>query len=150
MQDPVKLQEPFTYNGMIIIILIFLIIGLIIALFYKKKETNDQVKLVHYPNLLTIKNKCLQELDALEYQVNNHQLDSRKAYYELSKIIRNYIYSATNINVLALSLKEIDDYKIPYLKELMEEYYSPEFSRDIQGNINESIKKTRGVVTKWR
>lgn len=150
MQDPVKLQEPFTYNGMIIIILIFLIIGLIIALFYKKKETNNQVKLVHYPNLLTIKNKCLQELDALEYQVNNHQLDSRKAYYELSKIIRNYIYSATNINVLALSLKEIDDYKIPYLKELMEEYYSPEFSRDIQGNINESIKKTRGVVTKWR
>ncbi|MBP5684009.1 MAG: hypothetical protein J6X02_01980 [Bacilli bacterium] len=150
MQDPVKLQEPFTYNGMIIIILIFLIIGLVIALFYKKKETNNQVKLVHYPNLLTIKNKCLQELDALEYQVNNHQLDSRKAYYELSKIIRNYIYSATNINVLALSLKEIDDYKIPYLKELMEEYYSPEFSRDIQGNINESIKKTRGVVTKWR
>jgi len=149
MQDPVKLQEPFTYNGTIIIVLIILIICLIVIFFYKKKDYTNQVKLVHYPNLLTIKNKCLQELDALLYKVNN-KIDSREAYYELSKIIRNYVYSATNINVLALSKDEIDNYKIPYLKELMEEYYSPEFSLSNKGNIVESIKKTKEVVNKWR
>ena len=150
MQDPVKLQEPFTYNSTIIFVLIILIIGLIVAFFYKKKDHSNQVKLVHYPNLLTIKNKCLQELDALLYKVSNNNIDNREAYYELSKIIRNYVYSATNINVLALSKDEIDNYKIPYLKELMEEYYSPEFSLSNKGNILDSIKKTKEVVNKWK
>ena len=150
MQDPVKLQEPFTYNSTIIFVLIILIIGFIVAFFYKKKDHSNQVKLVHYPNLLTIKNKCLQELDALLYKVGNNNIDNREAYYELSKIIRNYVYSATNINVLALSKDEIDNYKIPYLKELMEEYYSPEFSLSNKGNILDSIKKTKEVVNKWK
>ncbi len=152
MQDPASLQEPFTYNGSIIILILLMIIGLLIAFFYKKKEYNNNnvPYLVHYPNLLTIKNTYLQELDQLLYKVNNHNLNNRDAYYELSMIIRNFIYLSTHINVLTLSLSELDNYNIPYLKELMSEYYTPEFSLVDSGNIINSINHAKEVIYKWR
>ena len=150
MQEPVSLQEPFTYHILIIVILLIIIILLIGSLFYKKKKIdNKEIKLVGYPSLLTIKNKYLQKLDQLSYQINNHQYDNRRSFYELSKIIRSFVYETTNINVVNLSKKEIEEYHLPYLKELMEEYYIPEFSTIDCGDINESIKKTRGVINKW-
>jgi len=150
MQDTIKLQENFNYNTIIIYVLLAIIIVLIVSLFIKKKEKKlNQVKLVHYPDLLTIKNNYLKKLDELLKMVNEKKYEKREAYYELSKIIRNFIYEVTNINVLTLSLNELDNYQIPYLKELMEEYYPPEFSRVSLGDILSSIQKTREVIAKW-
>ena len=153
MQDPVSLQEPFTYSTTIIYILLIIIVVLIMSLFIKKREKKvikQEVKLVHYPDLLTIKNEYLGKLNELANKVNNNEVSNRKAYHSLSKIIRDFIYAATNINVLPLSLSEISKYNIPFLEELMKEYYIPEFSTISKGDINLSINKTREVINKWR
>ncbi len=153
MQDPVSLQEPFTYSTTIIYALLIIIVVLIVSLFIKKrekKEIKQEVKLVHYPDLLTIKNEYLAKLNELSTKVNNNDISNRKAYLSLSKIIREFIYAATNINVLALSLSEVSKYNVPHLEELMKEYYIPEFSTISKGDINSSINKTKEVINKWR
>ena len=151
MQDEIKLQEPFDYNTIIIYVLFIVIIVLIVSLFIKKnKKTPKEVILVHYPDLLSIKNNYLQKLDDLLNKVNSKQYKKSEAYYKLSNIIRSFIYEVTNINVLSLSLIELDNYDIPYLKELMAEYYPPEFSRVSMSDIILSIQKTKEVITKWK
>ena len=153
MQDPVSLQEPFTYSTTIIYVLLIIIVVLIVSLFIKKKEKKEikqEVKLVHYPDLLSIKNNYLGKLNELQNKINNNEISNRKAYHSLSRIIRSFIFESTNINVLPLSLEEVKNYNIPYLEELMKEYYVPEFSTISKGNINSSINKTKEVINKWR
>ena len=153
MQDPVSLQEPFTYSTTIIYILLVIIVLLIISLFVKKREKKVQkveVKLVPVPNLFVIKKNYLDKIDSLLNRVKNNEVTNRKGYHELSKIIRGFVFETTNINVLSLSLKEVGNYNIPYLKDLMEEYYSPEFARTSTSDIISSIEKTREVINKWR
>ena len=153
MQDPVSLQEPFTYSTTIIYILLVIIVLLIISLFIKKREKKVQkveVKLVHAPNLFVIKKTYLDKIDDLLKRVKSNNISNRKGYHELSKIIRGFVFETTNINVLSLSLKEVSNYNIPYLKDLMEEYYSPEFSRVSTSDITASIEKTREVINRWR
>ncbi len=153
MQDPVSLQEPFTYSTTIIYVLLTIIVVLIVSLFIKKrkkKEFKQEVKLVHYPDLLSIKNNYLGKLNELQNKVNNNEISNRKAYHSLSKIIRSFIFESTNINVLSLSLSEVKNYKIPYLEELMREYYTPEFSTISKGDIQTSINNAREVINKWR
>ena len=47
------------------------------------------------------------------------------------------------------TLKEIENLNMPILYELIKEYYNPEFSKNIKGNILSSIEKTEKVIHKW-
>ena len=128
MQDPVSLQEPFTYSTTIIYTLLVIIVLLIISLFIKKREKKVQkveVKLVHAPNLFVIKKTYLDKIDDLLKRVKSNNISNRKGYHELSKIIRGFVFETTNINVLSLSLKEVSNYNIPYLKVKGKNHFLP-------------------------
>lgn len=150
MQVTTDLRPMFSYSLLYILLLIVLIILLYVL--YRRtdtKEIKEEVIPIVPDNLGLIKKKYLKKIDKLSEDATSGEITSRQAYQTLSKIIRNFIYEATNIKVQNCTLKEIKSLDMPKLSELVSEYYDPEFSKVSEGNIVSSIKKTRTVIEKW-
>lgn len=153
MQIQTELRPMFSYSIIPIILLLFL---LIFFLFFKYKRKNQNE--VKKPNIVIpnkkdlnlIKSNYLQELQILKQEINNNKINNRHAYQKLSKIIRNFIFEATNIKVQNYTLKDIKTLNLPFLYELVSEFYNPEFSQNEKGNIMLSIEKTTAVITQWK
>lgn len=151
MQTGVELQEPFSYS-LIPIILLFLILFLpfIIRLFKKYFIKNNSNYVVNnYSDLNVIKLKYLNKLDELERMLDSNDITNRKAFQELSLLIRSFIKEISGLDVTTCVLSDIRKMNIPVVYELIEEYYSPEFAKISKGNIRSSISKTRGVIYRW-
>lgn len=151
MQIDVELQGLFSYSLFPIIVLLLILFIPIIFFLYKKcfskKKDNFKVNLIKDVN--SIKYKYLNQLNELEKNLIDGNIDNRKAYQELSMLIRLFVYELTGMKLQTYSLKEIEKLNIPVLYELMYEYYNPEFSKVSKGNIKASIEKTKGVIEKW-
>lgn len=151
MQVPTELRPMFSYSLLeIIIVIIVIIVLLCINKRKNKKEIKKTVIVPNYKDLVSIKKKYLFKLKELSNNLNSNTITSRKAYQNLSSLIRNFIYEATNIKVQNYTLKEIKMIGIPILYELVSEYYDPEFAKISKGNISLSINKTRMVIEKWK
>ena len=154
MQIDTSLQEPFSYSIYPIIFLIALLLLPIIVYFLKKyiKFPKNEGSVYNYyitKDIYTIKYEYLNKLSLLENKLVEGTITSRKAYQELSMIIRLFVYELTGIEVQSYTLREIKKLNIPVLYELIKEYYDPEFSKISKGNIKLSIDKTRGVIQRW-
>ena len=57
---------------------------------------------------------------------------------------------AISTSATSIMLKKIIGMNIESARELMKEYYIPEFSTISKGDINSSINKTKEVINKWR
>lgn len=151
MKTSVRFQEPFSYNIWIIVSLVVLLSFIVILVFvlnYKRKVAKEKPKEIVIPkNLDEIKKEYLEQIKKLEESLN--VITSRKAYQNLSIIIRSFVFEATKINVKKCTLKEIKQYNLPVLTELVTEYYAPEFSKNEEGVISNSIDKTRKAIEKW-
>lgn len=152
MQVTTELNPLFSYS--LIPILILLIIIAIILFIYiltspKNKEIIIPIKVPDKEDINTIKNKYLKEINKLIKKVETNSINNRLAYQELSLIIRNFVYEMTNIKVQTYTLQDIRYLNMPYLYELVQEYYNPEFAFNSSGNILNSINKTKGVIEKW-
>ncbi len=147
-----KLEEPFTYSWSLVLIIIivmiilvfFYVLILIKPFFYKKI-----VGVVSEAMLPSLKARYIKKLEKLMSLVESGRINNRDAYTKLSVIIREFIKHASGINVLSLSKEEIKKMNMKELSLLMEEYYPPEFAKNINGDINESIKRTIEVIQKW-
>ena len=155
MQLEQELEAPFHYSIIGVILLILLVLILLAYIIFRlikkyyKPAPKPNIILPDKGNLFRIKNRYLYELDKLELKVKNSKINTRDAYNNLSKIIRKFVFDATGIDAMKYSLEDIRELDIKYLTLLMEEYYEPEFSYEGEGNIELSIKKTRGVIKKW-
>lgn len=150
MQIQTELKPMFSYSFIPILIIIIAIISIIIIpKLTKKKERKKQIVIPNHKDLMEIKKRYLFKIQELENNFNNKKITNRKAYQELSNIIRNFIFEATNIKVQNYTLKEIEKINMPILYELVSEYYDPEFSIISVGNIISSINKTKTVIEKW-
>lgn len=150
MQVQSELRPMFSYS--FIIILFTILIGIVVFLlirFIKTKEIKKEVIIPSHKDIINIKKKYLLLINELAINLNNNKITSRKAYQELSSLIRNFVFDTTNINVKNYTLKEIKMINMPVLYELISEYYDPEFSKISKGNIASSIEKTRMVIQKW-
>lgn len=150
MQVQTELRPMFSYSFLTILLtIIILIIIFLLIKFIKKKEIQKNIIIPTYKDLITIKEKYLLKLQELANNLNSDNITNRKAYQNLSNLIRNFIYETTNIKVQNYTLKEIKTINIPILYELVNEYYDPEFAKISKGNISSSIEKTRMVIEKW-
>lgn len=152
MQTSVKLQDPFTYSiiPIVVIIIICIIYVIWIILKYKpKKAKKISERIVKTIDVGKIKNRYLKKLNEVELKLNNNKISTRTAYQHTSKIIRGFVQEVTKIKVQNYTLEEIKHLNIPKLYELVEEYYEPEFARRSEGDIKKSIDKTRKVIEKW-
>lgn len=158
MQTTIKLQEPFTYSIIPIIITISFVLAMTFYLMYlniKKKKVRvkyDHLKVIpkkNIKNVPIIKGKYLEQLNSIEYQYTNNMIDLRKAYQLISESIRMFVFEITDITTQNYSLKEIKKLNIPDLYKLIEEYYEPEFASKSVGDFGVSIEKARRVVKEW-
>lgn len=154
MELKTELQEMFSYSFIPIIIIFIILVCLIIftILFIKKtKKQNIIIKqITPKKDINIIKNNYLLRINNLLNDINNKKVSNRKAYQQLSVLIRNFIYEATGIKVQNYSLEEIKITSIPYLYDLIYEFYDPEFNKISTSSIKDSINKTVSVIQKWK
>lgn len=156
MQTSIKLQEPFIYSKIpliIIVCIVFIITYYFVYLKRKKKNVKeDSVKVIpdkNIKNLPVIKGKYIEQLNSIEYEYTNNTIDLRKAYQLISESIRMFVFEITDITTQNYSLKEIKKLNIPQLYELIEEYYEPEFASKFTGDFGTAINKARRIVQEW-
>lgn len=155
METTVKLQDLYAYSILPISIIAILVIAITIYILIEKiKKKNEvvkieNVKIVEPKNINAIKNKYLKRLDNLRKKLELNKITIRVAYQGLSTLIRYFIYEVTDIKVQNYTLSEIETLNMPFLTELIQEYYAPEFAKQSIGDIKQSIEKTRKVVEKW-
>ncbi len=153
MQIDVNLKAPFSYSWIPIIVLLVILLLPFIYLLLKKlgvfnlKENN--IMNFTAKDINSIRYKYLNKLNDLEKSLNDKKITSRKAYQELSMLIRLFVYELTGLEVQSCTLKDIKKLNIPVLYELIKEYYDPEFSKISKGNIKASIEKTKEVISRW-
>ncbi len=155
METTVKLQDLYAYSilpiSIIAILVIAITIYILIEKIKKKKEIVkiEDVKIVEPKNIKSIQNKYLKRLDNLRKKLELNRITTRVAYQGLSTLIRYFIYEVTDIKVQNYTLSEIETLNMPFLTELIQEYYAPEFAKQSIGDIKQAIEKTRKVVEKW-
>lgn len=156
MQTSIKLQEPFIYSKIpliIIVCIVFIITYYFVYLKRKKKNVKeDFVKVIpdrNIKNVPVIKEKYIKQLNSIEYEYKNNTIDLRKAYQLISESIRMFVFEITDITTQNYSLKEIKKLNIPQLYELIEEYYEPEFASKSTGDFGTAINKARRIVQEW-
>lgn len=151
MQVTTKLNDLFSYSLLPIIFVIFITIIVILIIIYLNKPKKNLLSVVEPlpKDIITIKNKYLTLINNLTSKVTENKITNRKAYQELSNIIRNFVYEMTGLAVQNCTLEDISYLNMPYLYELVSEYYDPEFARISKSNIIDSINKTKGVIERW-
>ena len=153
MQIDVNLKAPFSYSWIPIIILLVVLLLPFLYLLLKKLGVFNLKKnnILNFTakDINSIKYKYLSKLNDLEKSLNDKKITSRKAYQELSMLIRLFVYELTGLEVQSCTLKDIKKLNIPVLYELIKEYYDPEFSKISKGNIKASIEKTKEVISRW-
>lgn len=164
MPITVELQDMFSYSfwltaGTTVLVLLIGIIGLIV--FIKTRNKKKTVVAKQAPVQMKqpkgkpvsgeqIKQKYCVMIDELENQYRGGKLSNRKAYQELSVIVRRFVYEVTGVEVPNFTLEEINRLNMPSLYSLIAECYTPEFSVDKDGNIYDTMNKTRTVIKEWR
>lgn len=148
-----QLQDPFSYSIIPIVFIFIVLLSLTVYLVVTRKKSpkTKKVKVILTPNsnINNIKEKYLKEITKVENNLENNLISNRKAYQELSMLIRTFVYEVTNINFQSYTLSDIKFLNIQPLYELLKEYYHPEFSFDSQSDIKGSLNKTREVIVKW-
>lgn len=147
------LRDSFHYSILPIVILaLILIILIIVLIILSKKKEKENIPVIIQPNFKDrnqIKTNYLYQLNELFKRVQENAITNRMAFQTLSKLIRNFIYEMTSIQVQNYTLMDIEKINMPILYELVKEYYDPEFSKESKGNIIHSIEKTRRVIEAW-
>ena len=154
MPITVELQKMHSYSlvwPIVASIIVAIIIATIVAIMvYKvsrpKANANREITVKDREQ---IKLKYINLLNGLETKCRNGSISNRKAYQELSKIARNYVYETTGVKVQNYTLDEIKGTNMPGLYNVVSECYAPEFSIDKNGDIYTSIAKARKVVEGW-
>lgn len=156
MPITVELQDMHSYSAlMIIFVIMFLVLsmGLLVFIFFKKYRKTNAIPKMKIDMTATsrenIKQKYFALLGELEMKCFNNKISNRKAYQELSKITRHFVYEATGIKVHNYTLEEIKATNIAGLYDVISECYTPEFAIDKNGEIYSSIAKARKVIEEW-
>ena len=154
MPITVELQDMHSYSvilpivvGIIVAIFVATIVVVLVKKFCKPKANVPREITVE--DREKIKARYIGLLNGLEAQCRGGRLSNRKAYQELSKIARNYIYETTGVKVQNYTLDEIRSTNMAGLYNVVNECYAPEFSIDKDGDIYSSIAKARKVVEGW-
>lgn len=155
METKVVLQDGHSYSLIPIIILAVLVIGyllyLIISLIVKYVNNKPKKPVIVRPtvDIYQVKMKYITNLDKVKYDFDNGNTSIRETYQLMSGIIREFIESATGINVSSYSLQDIRTLNMPVLETLVSEYYAPEFARESKGDVLTSYDKTRKAIELW-
>lgn len=156
MQITVKLQKMHSYSlelpiiaGVLWALFIITILVIIIKKIRASKANENRYREITVQDREQIKARYVRMLNELEARCRNRKVSNRRAYHELSKITRNYVYETTGVKVQNYTLDEIKGTNMAGLYNVVSDCYAPEFSIDKNGDIYSSIVKARKVVEGW-
>ena len=110
MQIDTNLKAPFSYSLVPILCLLLILLLPFIYLLLKRFgvfNRKKKVKEFSPKDINGIKYQYLNKLNDLERALDNKEITSRKAFQELSMLIRMFVYELTGLEVQTCSLKEI-------------------------------------------
>lgn len=159
MDTSVKLQNLFSYSktpifivlGIFVLILAFLILSSVITNRKKKKKMIEKpvVIIPLKSNVSFVKQNYINQLSKIAVDFQQGICSVRDSYQQMSAIIRGFVQEVTGIKVQNYTLQDIKFLQLPVLEELIEEYYSPEFACESEGDVLTSIEKTKGAIERW-
>ena len=152
----VDLREPHSFMTIWLgLACALFVIALALAAFtiWKMKQERDalkgmQVKNMTLAELNALKERYLQECSKLEETLHETN-DIRMVYQRLSEISRMFVSEATGLKVQNCTLSQIRKMKLPQLREMVEEYYDPEFAVRSTGDVEGALAKTERMITRW-
>ncbi len=161
MPTTVDIQKMFKYSATPIAITVaalvattLILIALIVYRIIKNKKAGKKntIKSLLWikPDMEKLRQEYLARLMAIEMEFDADPSQIRPAYEKMSKLIRDFAYKATGIEVLKYTLSEIRKTDLVDLADLIEEDYEPEFDKISAGDVKASIAKTRGGRSKWK
>lgn len=155
METSIKLQEPFSYSLVPIVVIGLIVLIYAIFLIVKKIKNKDKKVIVQQKvecvvDVLTVKKQYIAKLTNIETMYENGDITSKEAYQKTSEYVREFVQKLTNINVSNCTLQDIIELNMPLLANLVSEYYRPEFEKEFEGNIRSSIQKTKRAIEEWR
>lgn len=160
MPTTVEVQKMFKYSATPIVItaaaliaVTLLLIAMILWKIFKNKKEGKKntIKSILWikPDMEKLRQEYLAKLMKVEMEFDADTTQIRYAYERMSRLIRDFAYKATGIDVMKYSLSEIRKTELNNLADLIEEYYEPEFDKISVGDVKASIQKTREVISKW-
>lgn len=145
--------EPIAWTILALVITTLILIAMIIWKIMKNKSEGrkNTIKSILWikPDMERLKQEYLARLLKIEMEFDADTSRIRPAYENMSKLIRDFAYKATGIEVMKYSLSEIKKTELVDLADLIEEYYEPEFDKISAGDVKASIENTRRVISKW-
>lgn len=156
MESSVSLQDPFTYAvwplvaaGMVV--LAALIFWSVVLVFRRRANASEKpvVRILSPEDRERIKRKYMAEIDKIGADFDGGKLDIRHAYQKMSMCIRKFVNEMTGIKVQNYTLQDIGTLGIPDLYTLVAEYYAPEFARRSEGDVKNSLARTRSMIERW-
>ena len=158
MPITVELQDMFSYSLLRVALAVALVVGLTVVgiiVFMSKKKPKKQPEVVASTPVVKpvsdnqVKEKYCALINDLETKYRGGKVSNRKAYQELSRVVRRFVYELTGIKVHHNTLDEIKRLNMPNLYAVIEECYAPEFSVDKDGSIYATMNKARVVIKEW-
>ena len=159
MPITVELQDMFSYSLLraalaVALVAVITVIGIMVFRLKKKPKKQSELivaaPIVKPVSAKQIKDKYCALINELEMKRRDGKVSNRKAYQELSRVVRRFVYEMTGIKVHHNTLDEIQKLNMPNLYRVIEECYAPEFSVDKDGSIYDTMKKARMVIKEWR
>ena len=163
METTINLRRLFDFSQLPIIItgavLAVLTVAIILMFLYtilknmelKQKQTEEVVeqKVFVKPDMTKLKAEYLALLDGIEAKFNEDTTKVRPAYEGMSRVVRDFVYRATGTEVDKFALYEISQTEYKNLAKLVGEYYQPEFDQISEGDVRDSLMKSRRLMSEW-
>ena len=155
----VDLQDPYSYNLRLFIIISALTVVSIIALiavFLIRKKMKPTVKKVEKIPVFKPKapaeaqKEYLAKIDAIEQKYKDGTFDVRTTHLELSAVVRMFVHDVTGIEAQNFSLNELKEKNVYQISGLIEEFYAPEFAQRTDKETMDSISDARKVILTWK
>ena len=162
METTVNLRRLFDFSKLPIIItavvLGLLTVAIILMFLYsflknfemkEKKKVLEEKPVFVKPDMDKLKEEYLALLDGIEAKFNEDTTKIRPAYEGMSRVVRDFVYRATGTEVDKFALYEICQTEYQDLAALVGEYYQPEFDKISEGDVRDSLEKSRRLVSGW-
>ncbi len=161
METTINLRRLFDFSKLPIIItgvVLGLITAAIVLMFLysilknlkkAEKKTVIEEKVFVKPDMDKLKEEYLALLDGIEAKFNEDTTKIRPAYEGMSRVVRDFVYRATGTEVDKFALYEICQTEYQDLAALVGEYYQPEFDKISEGDVRDSLEKSRRLVSGW-
>ena len=107
------------------------------------------IRPVSASRLSRFKTQYQKKLQQLSEKQKSGKISERKAYQEMSILIRGFVKDVTGIQVTTCTYTDIKSLNLPALTKLLRTYYEPEFAERSNADFNDSLKDTLEIIKKW-